>query len=28
VVDGTVSLVPIPWGHEYAQRGMELMGED
>lgn len=28
VVDGTVSLVPIPWGHEYARRGMELMGED
>jgi 4,5-dihydroxyphthalate decarboxylase len=28
VVDGTVSLVPIPWGHEYAHRGMELMGED
>ncbi len=28
VVDGTVSLVPIPWGNEYAHRGMELMGED
>ncbi|HMI97339.1 MAG TPA: hypothetical protein VK479_12560 [Micropepsaceae bacterium] len=28
VVDGTVSLVPIPWGNEYARRGMELMGED
>ena len=27
-VDGTVSLFPIPWGHEYARRGMELMGED
>ena len=28
MVDGTVSLVPIPWGNEYARRGMELMGED
>ena len=28
VLDGTVSLVPIPWGNEYARRGMELLGDD
>ena len=28
VLDATASLVPIPWGYEYARRGMELFGED
>jgi 4,5-dihydroxyphthalate decarboxylase len=27
-LDGTVSLFPIPWGNEYARRGMELLGDD
>jgi 4,5-dihydroxyphthalate decarboxylase len=27
-LDNTVSLYPIPWGFEYARRGLELMGKD
>jgi 4,5-dihydroxyphthalate decarboxylase len=28
VLDDTVSLIPIPWGSEYAKRGGQLFGED
>jgi 4,5-dihydroxyphthalate decarboxylase len=27
-LDNTVSLYPIPWGFEYARRGLEMMGDD
>mgnify|MGYP003346292851 FL=1 len=27
-LDSTVTMFPIPWGAEYANRGKELMGED
>jgi 4,5-dihydroxyphthalate decarboxylase len=27
-LDGTVSLFPIPWADEYAQRGLKLLGKD
>ena len=27
-LDSTVTMFPIPWGAEYAQRGAELMGND
>ncbi|HXI99907.1 MAG TPA: hypothetical protein VNH44_01715 [Micropepsaceae bacterium] len=27
-LDNTVSLYPIPWGFEYAARGLDMMGDD
>ena len=27
-LDNTVSLIPIPWGYERAERGMEMFGKD
>jgi 4,5-dihydroxyphthalate decarboxylase len=28
VLDATVTMFPVPWGCEYARRGVELFGED
>lgn len=28
VLDATVTMFPLPWGCEYARRGVELMGDD
>jgi 4,5-dihydroxyphthalate decarboxylase len=27
-MDGTVSLFPIPWAHEHAQAGLDILGKD
>lgn len=28
VLEGTASLIPIPWGNAYAEEGMQLLGKD